>query len=338
MAGSRFVGNADFNAALEQIAGDAILGDGRFPARNFLLECEIPEDRVDGYLSRPTVTLGGTQSLERLHGFNSHHNLYLNQAVNVGTRSHGIGGKASPCPESFEDDYLTKLYTGVGGEINLVRVENIRFIADYALWDVEDAAISLKEIAQANRTGVRLSTSREKTVRALLDTWQDVIDARPMFATFWENVYDAVEWDHPDWAETLRDRLGLAGYDATARGRFEVVVFKYPVTIVPTRSTGDRLLLRPTVLDSALNEAFYTNEPESGVGVAMDLAIRDDDPWQEVIHPAVYFRPSDVWAVGSIASGLPTEVRAARAHHMLKVAVRSADEFAELCESIDGDI
>jgi hypothetical protein len=98
------------------------------------------------------------------------------------------------------------------------------------------------------------------------------------------------------------------------------------------------LLVRPSVLDGGLSEAFYTAPPESEVGATIDLVVRNDKPWAEIIHPAVEFMPENIWSVGIIRTGLPASLSASRAHHALKLCSGAKADFIDLCQRVDGDI
>src|SRR5262249_38045397 len=115
--------------------------------------------------------------------------------------------------------------------------------------------------------------------------------------------------------------------------------FKYPVELIPKRRpAGPRFLVRPTVLDAPLCEAFCTaEEVEAGSGYCVDLAARAEDAWQELLHPAIELRADHVWAVDVIHSS-PAKLDEARGFHLLGIFDSCSAEFRARCERVEADI
>lgn len=327
-----------FHGALQQTAQDARLENGRFPSRNFLLECEVSSPRVQKYLDQLDTPSAGSDSFDLQAQLNRFHNRYLDSEVRVGVRSQPFDESALDCPETFRAGCHTKEFGGTGSEVLLVRVEELRFVAGTALWDYDSAKDLLSRVGDANRRGAAISNADRVSVAGLLDGWQDRVDARPLFAAFWDDAHDASDWARAGWANVLRDRMGLAHYDPALRGNIDIVMFQYPVAPIAVNAIGARLLVRPTVLDASLSEAFYTAEPFSGTGSAVDLEIRDEAAWQEVLHPPFRLGPAHIWGLDSITADLPSTLAQARQQHLVKTVVASTRDFADLCEEVDGDL
>src|SRR5215470_17124717 len=232
-------------------------------------------------------------------------------------------------------------FGGSDEDLLLIRVEDVSAIARQTAEAESDVYTLLEDVARERRSSSRGRTSKQAACDQLLRRWQDSIDNRPLFSAFWDDAKSLLDDPRAGWAEELRDRLGLVHYDASIRrpgSGIAVVLFRYPVKLVPRSAirVGSRFMVRPTVLDGPLNEAFFTAPPDGGVGCTVDLMVRDDDPWQEIVHPAVEFRAQHVWATDTIHSGLKSELGDARGHHCLKLCVRSSEEFVESCQATGG--
>lgn len=338
---SSFDCSPGFTSLLKCLSAEEAIGDRRFPPRNFRLECELPEGRVQQYLARPTLPGAVSDPARAFEELDVHHKGYLWNEVQAGSRIDGFSEKSPDCPDTFRRDCQLTEFGESDEDLFLVRLEEMRFVSTQASWDFEEASHLLRQVAENNRRGSAPAADQIADCKELLTRWQVASDNRPLFAAFWEETADVLTALAPAWADELRDRMGLAHYDAVARlSPIRVVAFRYPINRVAKRSGSDqRLLVRPSVLDGSLNPAFYTGAPGSGVGSTVDLVTREDQPWQEVVHPAVYVRPSDVWAVGEIVTGLVEPLERARSFHSLKVAVGSPNtDFANLCEEVDGDL
>ena len=74
---SVFFDNTTFYQALSLLASAQIIENGRFPARNFLLESQLPRSRVDEYTSRLGLPTAGGNAQASLSAFSGFHNAYV---------------------------------------------------------------------------------------------------------------------------------------------------------------------------------------------------------------------------------------------------------------------
>jgi hypothetical protein len=339
MLRSVFASQADFLATLNQLKDASTLKTKRFSARNFALECSLPIARVQKYLSRPDMPHPQADEEDTLEEFNYYHNNYIYGSLRSGVRLNSFDEHDSSCPDSFRPGRRLNEYGGSDDELFLVRLEEVDFIARQALEDPNDTFKMLDDVSQRVRDET-LSRSLADSCTRLLERWQMRVDNRPLFSAFWEEARGVVENPKAGWADDLRDRLGLSHIDPVQRGvadGIKVVLFRYPIKIVPGAASGMKLLVRPSVLDGTLNDAFYTAPGDSGTGATVDLQVRNGQPLQEVIHPAVQFRSEHVWAVDKIRAPIP-DLSSARGFHCLKVCSVAPSDFVQLCEEIDGDL
>jgi len=221
-----------------------------------------------------------------------------------------------------------------------VRVEDLDSIANRTRTPRNEIRDIANDIATSNRDGVG-DKAKWEPLTYILQSWHDILDNRPVFATYWEDAQSVLADPKPGWAEELRDRLGLVHYEPAQKsgGEMDVIVFRYPVRLIPRLNrTGPRMLLRPTVLDSRLSQAFCTAPAGGGVGSALDLAGRDDDPWREVIHPPVELKPEHIWAADTLTASPPADLATSRALHIIKLCHRASPDFQELCNAVDRDL
>ena len=79
-------------------------------------------------------------------------------------------------------------------------------------------------------------------------------DLRPAFSTLLSEVTD--ELDRDEWADALRDMLGLAHYSAVASPE-PVALCKYSVADVHREATTGVPITMPTILDSDPWEHYF---------------------------------------------------------------------------------
>lgn len=208
---------------------------------------------------------------------------------------------------------------------DLVRVEDLSDIANLVPIDL-DELVALVDAASTTNRNDRATPAASDRLDDVLQLWQESrrMDSRPIFACFWEDAHELLDSPSGGWADDLRDRLGLAHLDPRRRPRpsgIPVVAFRYPVTLVPRAPRrGPRYVARPTVLDERLTPSFFTFRAGSGRDCTVDLAGNADEPWQEVVHPAVTFRAAHAWALGTVIAGVPDSLDEARYGHYLAVS------------------
>lgn len=335
---SSFASDPDLFGHLEYLAKVNALADKRFPARNCLLECEIPKARVDDYAATPRdPSHVGVDPESAFTDYVKSHKKYLGSEVHIGVRATSFS--ATSGPHTFRPGKQIGAYTCPGDEEFLLRLEQLDFMESHAALDppLTDVYELLGRVGEANQGRAGLSTQDRNDCAELLKAWQAKSDARPFYATFWSDAAGALS--SASWPDELRDRLGLVHYDPSAYSptAIRVVLFKYAVRRVP--ESGRPLLVRPTVLDGSMNYALYTAAPGSGVGWAVDLDAGGRDLWREVVHPAITFTEGEVWAVGEISAPLSQPMdRARRDHSHALIAEAPGSDFAQLCDDIDGDL
>lgn len=327
-------------AALNLISETSSIGNRRFPARNFRLEWRVPNERVMNYTDSMSIPANPVDAFTAFNQLNVLHNRYLETFVHLGTRVDKFDQASANCPESFRVALHLDEFGYSEDNLLLVRAEDLDFIARRAGVSKDELRQIASNVAISNRNADD-DESKLAPLTEILQRWHDTLDNRPAFAAYWEDAQSILADPKPGWAEELRDRLGLLHYEPARKpGRaMDVIVFRYPVRLIPRFDrSSPRLLLRPTILDGALSEAFCTAPAGIGVGSTIDLAGRDDAPWQEVIHPPIELKPEHVWAIDTLTASPPADLAHSRALHLIKLCLSAAPEFQDLCTTIDRDL
>jgi hypothetical protein len=280
------------------------------------------------------------------------HQAYLRSQVFLPGHGDGPPRAVDPrdhvaCPETFRQGISGSPFAAADRRLDLIRVEELRFVARFGGATAE----RLRELARKRMAG-HLGGGEQTELEDILGAWAFGIEVRPVFAAFWEDVRDLfgarAAADPPDWADALRDRLGLAHLDPgwrkapgdAARGSIEVLVFRYPVAVIPRLlgRRGVRPLVAPTVLDGAHSPAFCPAPPgDPGTGHTVDLGARSELPRREILHPTVAFQATHVWRIGTIRRAIPHDILpVARGMHL--VQIREANDRPDYATGTDGDL
>ncbi len=319
------------------LAGEGMRpGVAGFVARNFLLDEGVLPERASSYSEARAVAAHADEK-----AWDDAHTRYLSERVFRAADDHGPPESVDTddelsCPETFRLPTASP-FAGAHAGLDLVRVEDAAAIA-------RRGDVNLDKLL-ADARAVLAPGGRDKTARheldAAFDRWLVKSESRPVFAAFWDDVADVFADGRDDWADDLRDRLGLAHHDpAERRAPIDVLVFRYAVEAVPALAAarGTRLLLPPTVLDGRRSRAFCPAPRGSLTGHALDLGGGARDRLcREVLHPAVRFGAAHLFRVGAIRRAVDEELmRAARGLHLLNVRAHSGrDDYAL---GTDGDL
>lgn len=305
---------------LETLSEDEVLEDDRFVARNFRLDEVVSDVRANAY-ARQVFPAEGFLDWQRKHA------QYLEDHIVRTAGPDGPPAALDPsdtktCPETFGPDTLPAHPVDLG--LSLVRVVGLFAVAE-AL-GIEEASV---------RSGLEDPGLRD----GIIDRWSLKIPVAPVFATLWQDVKALVPkvGEPPaEWADDLRDRLGLSQYDPDKWGPIQVMVLRYSVVDVPTTDSAlSRPLVVPTELDGPFFPPFCPAPAGTGIGRVVDLGQTLTRPWPELLHPTFRWRGEHVAQLGVIERPLPS-VGAARGRHLkLLQAVSERDDYGV---ATDGDM
>jgi hypothetical protein len=164
-----------------------------------------------------------------------------------------------------------------------------------------------------------------------LESWNRKRDRRPAFAAWKDQLLH--ELDQPDWADLLRDRLGLAHLDC-ANGPMPVALIEYVVRDVTVEAAAHDLshsFAAPTVLDTGPWPYFFPAPRESPYGRTMPLHPVDDESQllAEMLHVRLTYRREHVVRLGEIRRPTGTlDIKELRNRHLFAVQVATGrDDF-----------
>lgn len=325
-----------FMAFLATQAQELAQGNRRFVARNFLLDEGIVPERAKSYSQFVDGTPPVSDDSWRLN-----HRSYLDEQVSVPRETGAKDGLAhqaanpASVAETFRYPTAFDRFGRANANLPLLRVEQTRQITSRA--GISEAEV--ERLALAVCDGAGQDSAEWKQLDAVLSRWQQQSQARPVYAGFLEYFADFLgatrTQDKPDWADELRDLLGL--YHLVAGTR--IVVFRYLVQDIPKVKGRPDLhpLTAPTVLDQDHSEAFCPSPGNANCGHAVDLQGRlRTPPAGEILHPWIRFEPRHIFRVGTILRPVPASLEDARGTHLL--AVRDLANRPDYASSTDADL
>jgi hypothetical protein len=262
------------------------------------------EERVNG--SRQGVFEEEVGEVETWEDLRRRHIDYHRSFVQVGD---GL------LPHTFMRDFVVRDLSLIDEKQKVVRIESIAR-------PLSASALSLARMEEALANGER------DIIDLFLRTWNDsaMRDARPAFATLKSAV--AAEIGEADWPERLRDRLGLAHYDAAA-GPEPIALMEYRVEelIEAARNAGaECAVTAPTVLDSGPWPHFFPAPTELDCGRAMALFEIDSDENLviELLHVRLIYQREHIMKLGEIRSPpRPIGLARLRNHHLTALRLAS---------------
>lgn len=230
-------------------------------------------------------------------------------------------------PHTFMTDFVVRDLSHIDEKQKVVRIESLAR-------PLSASVLSLARLHEA------VAKDERDIVDRFLRTWNDssMRDARPAFATLKSAVAD--DLDEPDWPERLRDRFGLAHYNASA-GPEPIALMEYRVeeVVEAARSAGGACAVTaPTVLDSGPWPHFFPAPTELDCGRAMALFEIDSDENLviELLHMRLTYQREHIMKLGEVRSpARPIALSRLRNHHLM--AVRLASERYEFGEEMPED-
>ena len=176
-------------------------------------------------------------------------------------------------------------------------------------------------------------------VRSFFEAWNQRRDARPMFATFYDEVQE--ESDDADWPHALRDRLGLGHYGYAGGSPLPVALMRYSLADVFSAQASHRLstgCALPTVLDGGMHEFFFPVPGEHPYGATVHLLPgRADTLTAEILHCRIDYQHEHLYRLGTITRPhqlTDDQLRGARDLHLLALQLECGrEDFGETFEA-----
>nr|VFK62710.1 MAG: hypothetical protein BECKUNK1418G_GA0071005_102623 [Candidatus Kentron sp. UNK]VFK70580.1 MAG: hypothetical protein BECKUNK1418H_GA0071006_103223 [Candidatus Kentron sp. UNK] len=308
-------------------------------SRNFLLDEHIARERAECYRHH-----GAVADHRSVAEWEFRHKIYLKKEISI--ESDDIEpppeyiDPEDPdiCPDTFRFPMLApSLAKNLASD--LIRVQKVSSFNRVS-------QLSSKYILALAAGAMANNQDAFQRLDGLLGQFAGNRDWRPVFSGVWSDLADVFgetpEEDPPDWADDLRDRLGLCDCDPRQSESLGILVFRYPIQAVPRLSTlGDRArpLTIPCVLDGVFSHAFLPSPSESDTGHTMDLT--DARPCgkliREVLHPAMRLQTKYLFRVGAITRPVdPNALGMQRGLHL--TCLRERFERPEYGQHTDRDL
>lgn len=189
----------------------------------------------------------------------------------------------------------TAFLTGLDQNQYVVRLENL----GTALDGIRCTLATLQEQLDHWQRSPDSDTGRDALafLENFCEHWNSSVrrQNRPAFAAFYDEVEP--ESEAPDWANRLRNRLGLSHYAAPL---VAVALVRYRVSEVLRDLSGTEVELAfavPTVLDGELNVHFFPTPRSAQYG--RTLALEPDPDCErlvsEILHRRIDYHPEHIY-------------------------------------------
>ena len=259
-------------------------------SENFILEDRLTKEREHSYKEHLKYPINN-------NGWIVGHEEYLEQKIYV---------KILGTPETFTSINIPNLILDFDIDQYLVRLENVGRLTRLH-GDTVDEMMSLfnKFIKDHN------DSENMRIIEDIFSKWNKKRDHRPVFAGFWGDVKDIFtdaadnRIEDEDWANRLRDRLGVGHMDPINNEPIPVLMFRYRVKDVipyhPDRKDKKRYFAVPTVLDGELSP-YFCPTPKRGwnSGLALNLTEVDENAYCEMLHRFIEYKPEFLYSAGWI--------------------------------------
>jgi len=256
----------------------------RAVAENFILEERLSEEREDSYAQFIML-------LKNVDDWYVEHRRYLSAKIRL----------LKGTPETFTDLNSRNLQTGIDQDQFLVRVENLDRLVKVARSDSEtDKLIEYFARFIEDPSDPEAVAVLEK----FISDCNKCRDSRPIFAGFWGEVKDLFHGDDDQWANKLRDSLGLGHLNPTEGEAIPILVLRYRVAdMTPPKLREWNSVAVPTALDGSLSPYFCPTPQNWTAGQVLDLTPGTEDDYAftyEILHQRIEYALSYVYRVGWI--------------------------------------
>lgn len=296
-----FLRGAAAGTALEEVA----------PAENYILDERVPDAREDDFLALNDFASG---SHARDIWF-KHHVDYTKDRVALPAVSATFSAANQPN------------WLGLSPDWDVVRVETLYGLADRAKRrgsDVDEleAGDLIHDLLRARETRSAFDPFKEARLGKWLGQVNIGSDRRPAFVAPLAEVEEIL--NDRDWANRLRDALGLGHIRPWAGNPMTVVLMQYSLIRVHDAHIGKpSWAASPTVLDDVPgqmpNPCFFPAprkaDPE-GYGFTVDLNTADPSFRKEFLHGHIAYTLEDIRRIGQVTTDVPpSRVTDARHDH-----------------------
>lgn len=311
--------------AFLQVAASAATVDITAPAENYILDERVPDARENDFLG--------------LRGFTSavySKDVWFKQHVDYTKERVALPAISETFTAINHQNWLS-----LKPDWDVIRVETLYGLAGRAKSkgsDVEEAEAAdlIRDMLRAKEAGMAFDLFREARLRKWLLHVNSGSDRRPAFVAPFAEVEGILS--QPDWANRLRDALGLGHIRPWSGNPMTVVLMQYNLIRVHDSHIGKPAWASsPTVLDDVPgqmpNPCFFP-APKStstdGYGYTVDLATADATWRKEFLHGHIAYKLDDICRIDEVTTDVPPyRVAEARKVHCDLLA-SELNHFADL--------
>lgn len=319
-----FQGKQPFFAFLQGTAAGTALEEVA-PAENYVLDERVPSAREDDFL-------GLNAFASATHDRDS----WFKQHVDYTTDRVALPAVSGTFTNINQPNWL-----GLSPDWDVVRIETLYGMAGRA--NARGSTLSEAEVndlihdfIRARDAGATFDPFRAAQLEKWLRHVNSGSDRRPAFVAPFAEVEDILK--QSDWANRLRDALGLGHMRLWAGNPMTVVVMQYNLIRVHNAHIGKPAwAASPTVLDDVPgqmpNPCFFPapkTASKDGYGYTIDLATSGATWRKEFLHGHIAYTLADIRRIGEVTTDVPdSRIAAARKDH-LELLKDDLAHFADL--------
>lgn len=242
-------------------------------------------------------------------------------------------------PDTFEAALNGhNFWTAIDDNVVFYRLEQVSWALKGSSVDLAEFEIAVREFTARPGT---LSDLARSVLKRVLAEWNERRNLFPSFATTSDEVTSLLA--EPDWADRVRDHLGLGHLNPVAGRTEAVLLMRY--TAKEVRAARVALIQGfciPTVLDGTINPYFFPTPTHAGAGgavyeqgravnLAPALTESDYRMGLELIHSYLDYRPEHIARWGLITRPHQANLSQLRRWHLSWLQLNcDRDDFA--CE------
>ncbi len=306
-----FQGKQPFFAFLQGTAAGTALEEIA-PAENYILDERVADARGNEFLAFN----GFSSAAPEKDSWFKQHSDY--------TRGHvALPAISGTFTKINEDAWLPQL----SPDWDVVRIETLNGLAGRALnkgSHISESKVAglIREMLDARDAGSKLDALKQDELGKWLQLANRGSDRRPAFVAPFAEVEDILK--QPNWADRLRDALGLGHIRATGNP-MTVLLMQYSLIRVHDAHIGNPAwAASPTVLDDVPgqmpNPCFFPapkNASKDGYGYTVDLAITGASYRKEFLHGHIAYTLADIRRIGEVTTDVsPSRISDARKDHL----------------------
>jgi hypothetical protein len=317
-----FQGKEPFFTFLKGVATGAVLEEAA-PAENYILDERLSDERQNEFLTMSGFTARTPASPSEW--FQNHKTYTVSRVAQAAVST-------TFCREN------SRAWLPLEPNWDVVRIETLDGLcrrAGATALTPDNAQILIQELLDARSAGRTLDPLNLARLQKWLNKINSASDRRPAFVASFMEVEPLLA--RPDWANRLRDALGLGSIRPIGGQPIRVLLMQYNLERVYHAHLGKSpaWAASPTVLDdvptAGPNPCFFPApvSASQGYGFTVDLDLTDTSWKREFLHAHITYTLDDIRRLGEVTSDVsPQQIESARKLHrgLLKPDLRHIND------------